>query len=674
MNITGGIIMKSQVSTHVTEKHAKEIEAVVKNGVDYLVSIQVENGCWMGDYGGPMFLLPMYISACYITGQSIPDGDRRGFSRYLFNVQNTDGSIGLHAEDDGCMFTTVLCYASLRILGVARNIPDMEKMRSWIIDNGTALGAASWGKFFMCLLNLYPYDGLTPLLPELWILPSFLPFHPSRLWCHARQVYLPMAYLYGIRARVPENDLIHEIRLDIYGTDYASIDFSEHRNHVCPADNYRPFSTLLNSINGIQVFYEKHHVEKIRQRSLAVLFRHILFEDQVTNYIDIGPVNSVLNTLVHHYDNPGGEHFKKSFRSLMTYLFEGHDGKKMNGYNSTALWDTAFAVQSLFSTGLENEYKESLGKAYGFIRENQILEDVPDHKQYYRHRSRGGWPFSDRDHGWPITDCTAEGLKAESMLRGAFAANSPVPADLLEDGVRLILSFQNSDGGWATYEKQRGGTWLELLNPSSVFGDIMIDYSYVECSSSCIQALARVKSNYRGDLRKKIDRAISRGALFLKKKQRQDGSFEGSWAVCFTYGTWFGVWGLLAAGVPADSPEIQNACNFLLSHQNDDGGWGESYRSCKEGHWINHDTSQVVNTSWALMTLVKGGWGNSLSAEQAVHFIMNRQMENGDWPRESLVGVFNKTALINYENYRRYFPLWALGLYYTVAGPETAKL
>jgi squalene cyclase len=28
---------------------------------------------------------------------------------------------------------------------------------------------------------------------------------------------------------------------------------------------------------------------------------------------------------------------------------------------------------------------------------------------------------------------------------------------------------------------------------------------------------------------------------------------------------------------------------------------------------------------------------------------------------EPLVGVFNKACLINYDNYRFYFPLWAMG-------------
>ena len=30
----------------------------------------------------------------------------------------------------------------------------------------------------------------------------------------------------------------------------------------------------------------------------------------------------------------------------------------------------------------------------------------------YRHISKGAWTFSMQDHGWQVSDCTAEGLKA----------------------------------------------------------------------------------------------------------------------------------------------------------------------------------------------------------------------------------------------------------------------
>jgi squalene/oxidosqualene cyclase-like protein len=655
--------MKIMQDAKFAVSESLDMRGALRKGADFLASLQYESGCWKGDYGGPMFLLPMYIGACYITGRRISDREHLEFARYIGNAQNSDGSIGLHAEGAGSMFSTVLSYAALRILGMSRGDTMMKKMREWISSNGSALGAASWGKFFMTLLNLYPYEGLNPLLPELWILPYWLPFHPARLWCHARQVYLPMAYLYGIRAQMPENDLIREIRRDIYDTDYRRIDFRLYKSRVAPSDEYVRYGGLLKLVNSIQGFYENHHIKKLRRRSLAAVFAHILFEDKATNYIDIGPVNSVLNTLVHFFTDREGEHFIKSFKSLRTYLWEGHDGMKMNGYNSTALWDTAFSVQAIFAARLEKECETCLMRAYDFIRDNQVIEDVPENVRHFRHKSRGGWPFSDRDHGWPITDCTSEGFKAERLIRQSCRIADPVPEGLLDESVKLILSFQNRDGGWATYERQRAGKWLERLNPSSVFGDIMVDYSYVECTSSCIQALARAKSGSRGPLRARIEKAIIRGARFIKSRQRPDGGFEGSWAVCFTYGTWFAVWGLLDAGENPGSPEIQAACRFLIEHQNEDGGWGESHLSCSERRWIDHAHSQVVNTSWALMTLVRAGAGKSTAAGMAARYIVQRQMENGDWPRESLVGVFNKTALINYENYRRYFPVWALGIY-----------
>ena len=50
--------------------------------------------------------------------------------------------------------------------------------------------------------------------------------------------------------------------------------------------------------------------------------------------------------------------------------------------------------------------------AYGFVERSQIRCDEDRRDHWYRHPSLGGWPFSTRDHGWPIADCTSEGLKA----------------------------------------------------------------------------------------------------------------------------------------------------------------------------------------------------------------------------------------------------------------------
>ena len=41
------------------------------------------------------------------------------------------------------------------------------------------------------------------------------------------------------------------------------------------------------------------------------------------------------------------------------------------------------------------------------------------------------------------------------------------------DAVDVMLSLQNPDGGFASYELIRGPQWLELLNPAEVFGTRM---------------------------------------------------------------------------------------------------------------------------------------------------------------------------------------------------------
>jgi lanosterol synthase len=48
--------------------------------------------------------------------------------------------------------------------------------------------------------------------------------------------------------------------------------------------------------------------------------------------------------------------------------------------------------------------------------------------------------------------------------------------------------------------------------------------------------------------------------------------------ICFTYAAMFALESLSLAGEVYDnSPSVRKACEFLVKHQMDDGGWGETY-------------------------------------------------------------------------------------------------
>jgi lanosterol synthase len=51
--------------------------------------------------------------------------------------------------------------------------------------------------------------------------------------------------------------------------------------------------------------------------------------------------------------------------------------------------------------------------------------------------------------------------------------DEPIDASRLEDSVDLLLTMQNANGGFASYELVRGNRRLEWLNTSEVFGTFM---------------------------------------------------------------------------------------------------------------------------------------------------------------------------------------------------------
>ena len=81
------------------------------------------------------------------------------------------------------------------------------------------------------------------------MLPDWCPFHPGRMWCHARMVYLPMGYLFGVKFvydKAETDLLIGQLRSELYvEEDYGSIDWDGTRHNIAEIDNYSEVSEVL---------------------------------------------------------------------------------------------------------------------------------------------------------------------------------------------------------------------------------------------------------------------------------------------------------------------------------------------------------------------------------------------------------------------------------------------
>ncbi|OZJ04151.1 hypothetical protein BZG36_03127, partial [Bifiguratus adelaidae] len=398
------------------------IEAA-KNGFEFYKRIQTEDGHWAGEYGGPMFLVPGLIISYYITGTPVPDHERLEIIRYLLNrAHPDDGGWGLHIEGHSTVFITTLTYVALRILGLGADHPALIKARGTLHRMGGATGAPAWGKFWLCAMCLYEWEGMNPVPPELWVLPKFLPIHPSKWWVQNRMVYLPMGYIYAKKLRPEPTDFIHDLRREIYVQPYESIDWNAQRNSIAKEDLYTPHTKLMDFINEILVYYMKVplSVNKLCQYALDATVDLIRMEDENTFFLDIGPVNKVLNWLVcfYHYGK-GSREFKEHGRRNADFMWLGPEGMMMNGTNGSQLWDTAFVAQACCEAGFAHEAKNipAMRKTLEFLDDCQIKRNIPDMDKCYRHVSLGAWPFSTRDQGYTVSDCTAEGLKSVLQLQ-----------------------------------------------------------------------------------------------------------------------------------------------------------------------------------------------------------------------------------------------------------------
>ncbi|KAI4330930.1 hypothetical protein MLD38_029167 [Melastoma candidum] len=391
-----------------------------------------------------------------------------------------------------------------------------------------------WAAFFSFLgqiLGVFDWSGSNSMpIPPFF--PSHAPRYIAKMWCYCCMVYMPMSYLYGERFVGQITPLVLQLRDELHTQPYDTISWARVR-HRCTKvkDLYYPHPLVQDLLwDGLYIFTEpfltRWPFNKLREKALQVTMNHIHYEDENNRYITIGGVE------------------KQLADEIGLVLARGHD----------------------------------------FIKKSQVKDNPSgDFRSMYRQISKGSWDFF-RSRSWLASvGLHSRGIEVLSVLLSDATRDCRRAHETraFARSVNVILSLQSENGGLAAWEPAGLRSWLDVFHPTEFLADIMVEHDYVECTVSAIQAFVRFKELHPGHRQKEIDNFIEKAVGYIEGIQMPDGSWCVNWGVCFTYGTWFALGGLAAARKTCDNcSAMRKGVSFLLKSQLDDGGWGESYRSC----------------------------------------------------------------------------------------------
>jgi squalene-hopene/tetraprenyl-beta-curcumene cyclase len=646
------------------------LDEAIGRAIGWLHREQHPDGYWVGMLESNQCMEAEWLLAMHFLGFDHPR--KSEIVATILNAQREDGSWESYFDAPaGDINSTVECYAALRSVGFPPEDERLTRARNWIFARGGLPKVRVFTRYWLALIGEWPWERTPNLPPEVIANPRWFPFNIYNFSSWARATLLPLAVLSAQRAVRP---LHPGRRLDeLFPGGRGAMDYR------LPHDNpIFSFKRLFLLTDRLLHLYQAIGFTPFRRLAVHACLEWILrHQDADGAWGGIQPpwIYSLMALKVEGYplEHPS---VRDGLRALDTHWSYERNGSLHVQASESPVWDTILTLLAV--EDCEQEIEGSYRRALEWVltQENGYRGDW---SQKNPKLAPGGWAFERANLHYPDIDDTSVALIVLARLPQAIR-NRPEIKSAIDRSLAWILGMQCRKGGWAAFDRDNDKLIITMI-PFCDFGEAL-DPPSADVTAHVVEALANLGFD-------RTHPAVERAYRFLLAEQEDDGSWFGRWGVNHIYGTAAVLPALAALGEDAAVPHVKRAADWIAAHQNGDGGWGETCASYMDDRLRGKGPSTASQTAWALIGLTASGSEAYLSQVRAgLGYLTGTQRDDGTWDEPYYTGTgfpgygfgarldfrdkktrrrihqgteLQRGFMINYNMYRHYFPLMALG-------------
>jgi len=611
---------------------------------------QKPDGHWVFDLEADATIPAEYIMLNHYLDELEPEMEAK-LADYLRSIQDDHGGWPLFYKGDLDISATVKAYYALKLAGDDVDAPHMRRAREAVLARGGAEKVNVFTRYALALFGEVSWRAV-PLMPvELMLVPKWFPVTIYRFSYWSRTVVTPLLILAALKpvAKNPKGIKVQEL----FVTPPHEIKVWQHNLTGHWGGNV--FLAIDKILRVVEPLFPKSMRERAIQRAVAFFTPRLNGEDGLgAIYPAMANAVMAMEAMGYPKDHPDLVTAKRAIKKLIT----PGQGKTFVQPCVSPIWDTGLAVQAMMEAG---EYDASVTHSCAWLKERQILDVVGDWEIKRPGLRPGGWAFQYKNDHYPDVDDTA--VVAMALHR----ADPTKHAEAISRAAEWIVGMQSTNGGWGAFDIDNNDAYLNHI-PFADHG-ALLDPPTADVSARCISFLAQI--GYASD-----HPTVARGISYLRAEQEADGSWFGRWGTNYVYGTWSVLCALNAAGENMKSSYIRRAVEWLIAHQNSDGGWGEDGATYWNERRYERKASTASQTAWAVLGLMAAGEVDNAAVKRGIDFILAAPREpDGRWvePWYTAVG-FPRVFYLRYHGYAAIFPLWALSRFRDLKASNTKQV